>query len=306
MVYYQSYSSYNSGIITILFNRVGDVGLLMAIGVAVGYGRWNVRIFKRDFTLMMLILIAAITKRAQMPFSSWLLKAMAAPTPVSSLVHSSTLVTAGVYLIIRFNEFVIGSGVNYALIFMAVWTMIISGLMANFEFDLKKIIALSTLRQLGFMMVILRLGYKYLGLFHLLVHAVFKSLLFICAGAVIHIFKGNQDIRFYGNLRCALPFLMVGFFTSILSLIGFPFMAGFYSKDLIIEITYNLQINFILEVIIILSVSLTVRYSLRVCYYLFFRNSKYGSLGYIMEGGLINFSMVVLIFISVSVGSLLN
>lgn len=225
---------------------------------------------------------------------------------MSSLVHSSTLVTAGVYLVIRFNRFFMSSNVNFILIFIAVLTIFMSGLIANFEFDLKKIIALSTLSQLGFMIIILRLGLKVLGLFHLLTHAVFKSLLFMCAGGIIHIFKGNQDIRYYGNLRRVLPFLMVRFFIAIMSLIGFPFMAGFYSKDIIIEITYIMKVNLILEIFIIFSISLTVGYSLRLCYYLFYMNSKFGPLRTGGERRLMNLSILILILISVLVGSLLN
>lgn len=306
VIYYHNYRSFNSGMVTVLSNRIGDVGLLMAIGLAFRFGRWNIRALERNYIIILLILIAAVTKRAQMPFSSWLLMAIAAPTPVSSLVHSSTLVTAGVYLIIRFNRFIISSGVNWILIFIAVWTMIISGLMANFEFDLKKIIALSTLRQLGFIMIILGVGLKFIALFHLLIHAVFKSLLFICAGRVIHIFGGNQDIRYYGNLSRSLPFLIIRFFVSVLSLVGFPFIAGFYSKDIIIELTYILRINLILEVFIILSISLTVMYSLRISYYLFFRDSKFKSLNWLTEGRLINFSIIILIFLRIGAGSLLN
>jgi NADH-ubiquinone oxidoreductase chain 5 len=130
-----------------------------------------------------LIVFAAITKRAQVPFSAWLPAAIAAPTPVSSLVHSSTLVTAGVYLLIRFNFFL---SFNYFLLVTSVITITLRGIGAFFEIDLKKVIALSTLRQLGVMIIIISLGIKELGFFHLLTHALFKSLLFLCAGFYIH------------------------------------------------------------------------------------------------------------------------
>lgn len=231
---------------------------------------------------------------------------MAAPTPVSSLVHSSTLVTAGVYLIIRFNKFIIDRKINFILTAVSVRTILISGLIANFEFDLKKIIALSTLSQLGFMIIILRVGLTFLGVFHLLIHAVFKSLLFMCAGCIIHIFKGNQDIRFYGNLRRGAPFLIRRFFVSILSLIGFPFMAGFYSKDIIIEVIYGTQINLFLISFVVVSISLTVIYSLRLCYYVFYGENKFSALTVGAEGGIMTLSIVILVFMSVLGGSLLN
>lgn len=306
VIYYQNYRAYNSGIVTVLTNRMGDVGLLLAVGVAVRYGRWNERALGKDWILVIMILLAGITKRAQMPFSSWLPMAMAAPTPVSSLVHSSTLVTAGVYLFIRYERFIRRSEVNYILMVASVGTIFISGLIAIFEFDLKKIIALSTLRQLGFIIIILSIGAKILGFYHLLTHAIFKSLLFMCAGCVIHIFKRRQDIRHYGNLGRSLPFLIVGFFVSILSLRGFPFMAGFYSKDFILEMIYIQQVNLVLIIFIVVSVSLTVIYSLRVCYYLFYGNRNYRSLGEIAENSVMNFSMVILIFLGVLVGSLFN
>lgn len=160
VIYYNNYSSYYSGMVTVLSNRVGDIGLLLAIGVMMINGRWNIYFISGDcFFLRSMIILAAITKRAQLPFYYWLPLAMAAPTPVSSLVHSSTLVTAGVYLIIRFNDFIVGGGgLNYVLLFISIFTMFVAGGLAVVEYDLKKLIALSTLRQLGIMMTILRLG----------------------------------------------------------------------------------------------------------------------------------------------------
>ncbi|XP_071577752.1 NADH-ubiquinone oxidoreductase chain 5-like [Temnothorax nylanderi] len=161
--------------------------------------------------------------------------AIAAPTPVSALVHSSTLVTAGVYLMIRFNRFLLGSKVNLFLLFLSVLTIFISGLIANVDNDLKKIIALSTLRQLGLIIMILRMGIKIVAFYHLLTHAIFKSMLFMCAGIIIHSIINNQDIRLLGNLNKVIPFTIMRFIISSLVLCGFPFIAGFYSKDFIIE-----------------------------------------------------------------------
>jgi len=148
------------------------------------------------------ITIAAITKRAQIPFSAWLPAAIAAPTPVSSLVHSSTLVTAGVYLLIRFRFLIY---INRFLLYIGVLTILIAGASANFECDLKKIIALSTLRQLGLIVIVIGLGLRDLSFFHLITHAIFKSLLFLCAGVFIHSYGEIQDIRFISSLIKGLP-----------------------------------------------------------------------------------------------------
>ncbi|RLU14639.1 nad5 (mitochondrion) [Ooceraea biroi] len=307
VIYYQNYSSFNSGMVTVLSNRIGDVGLLIALGVVIMYGSWNMYLLNNYDFLMLMLMLAGITKSAQIPFSSWLPLAMAAPTPVSSLVHSSTLVTAGVYLIMRFSECIVKSfSVSLSLLILSIFTMFMSGLMANFEFDLKKIIALSTLSQLGLMMIIMSLGYSLLGFYHLLTHAVFKSLLFLCAGLIIHSTGDNQDIRYYGNLSSMMPYVSMSFIISVLALMGFPFLAGFYSKDLIIEMIYYLEISMVYLMLIVMSLSLTVWYSLRLCYYLFFSNMKFESAFLIAEGFLMNMSMILLSLMSVIFGSILN
>lgn len=252
-------------------------------------------------------MIAAITKRAQIPFSVWLPMAIAAPTPVSALVHSSTLVTAGVYLMIRFSELLIKRGdIKIVLFFFAVLTIFISGAMAIMENDLKKIIALSTLRQLGLIIIILRVGAKIAAFYHLLTHAVFKSMLFICAGAVIHLMVNNQDIRLLGNINEVAPFTMIGVYISNISLCGAPFIAGFYSKDYIIELVYRMHINLMIVIIIILSLIFTIIYSVRLYYYIFFRNNKFYRFRFKSERGLIIFSMIVLMILRIIVGRLLG
>lgn len=233
---------------------------------------------------------------------------MAAPTPVSALVHSSTLVTAGVYLIIRFNKFLLlGKGLRGVLFFLSVVTMFMAGGIAIIENDLKKIIALSTLRQLGLIMIILRIGYEILAFYHLLTHAIFKSILFMCAGIIIHSLRDNQDIRLFGNLNEIMPFTIIRFLISRLALCGFPFLAGFYSKDYIIELIYVNQINRLILIIIILSLRFTVIYSIRLFYYLFYRKIIFkGSFYSFRENKLINFSIIILVFFRILIGALLN
>nr|AMN09049.1 NADH dehydrogenase subunit 5 [Rhipidia chenwenyoungi] len=274
VIYFQNVKSYNAGMLTALSNRIGDVALLLAIAWMMNYGSWNyifyIEIMKNNFEMMLiggLVMLAAMTKSAQIPFSSWLPAAMAAPTPVSALVHSSTLVTAGVYLLIRFNILLENSILGQFLLLFSGLTMFMAGLGANFEFDLKKIIALSTLSQLGLMMSILSMGYYKLAFFHLLTHALFKALLFMCAGSIIHNMKNNQDIRFMGNLVYQMPITSMCFNLANLALCGMPFLAGFYSKDLILEIVSLSYINMFSFFLFFFSTGLTVCYSLRLVYY---------------------------------------
>lgn len=306
VIFYQNYRSYNSGLITVLINRLGDVLILIVIGIILIYGRWNIFILKKIKLIIILLILAAITKRAQIPFSTWLPLAIAAPTPVSALVHSSTLVTAGIYLIIRFRRYLIERGINQILLYFSVLTILISGLIANFEFDLKKIIALSTLRQLGLIIIILGIGYSILSFYHLLTHAIFKSLLFIGAGVIIHLIINNQDIRFIGGLIEYIPFTIIRFQITLIALCGFPFLSGFYSKDLIIEFVYSKEINSILYLIILISLAFTIIYSLRLIYYVFINEIKFFRIIGIYENNVIGISILLLTIIRIFFGSILN
>ena len=275
VIYYQNYKSLNAGTLTVLSNRVGDVLILVAIAWIINFGDWRFVAWignrKSLILTSLLIILASLTKRAQIPFSAWLPAAIAAPTPVSSLVHSSTLVTAGIYLVIRLG-WVYDFWLNEMLIILSVLTIFIAGLGACFEFDLKKIIALSTLSQLGLIIFSLSLGIVKVALFHLLIHALFKALLFIRAGCIIHGFKGWQDIRIMGNIITSLPFIRSCFVISNLALRGMPFLAGFYSKDIILELSLLEEINLISLVILFLSTGLTVTYTFRLIYYIVQRN----------------------------------
>jgi len=151
-------------------------------------------------------------------------------------------------------------------------TIFIAGLGANFEFDLKKIIALSTLRQLGLIIIILSMGFADLAFFHLLAHALFKALLFICAGVIIHILKNFQDIRYMGSLIFQIPFTIRFFNVANLALCGFPFLAGFYSKDIVLEVSSMELINVLIYFLYFFSTGLTVCYSLRLMYFSIFSN----------------------------------
>nr|ARH53747.1 NADH dehydrogenase subunit 5 [Calomicrus pinicola] len=293
VIYYQNVKSFNAGMLTALTNRIGDVALLMAIAWMLNFGSWNfifyLDIMKYDVIMQVvsyLVILAAFTKSAQIPFSSWLPAAMAAPTPVSSLVHSSTLVTAGVYLLIRFNQS-FTEYMMFFMIFLSSMTMFMAGLGANFEFDLKKIIALSTLSQLGLMMSILFLGSYELAFFHLLIHALFKALLFMCAGNIIHSLNNCQDIRYMGGLIKHLPLTSTYLTVCNLSLCGLPFMSGFYSKDLILEILSLSYLNLYIYVIFYISIGLTVAYSIRLTFYILIGEMNFIALNLMLEKSLI-------------------
>nr|UKE80231.1 NADH dehydrogenase subunit 5 [Zonitis tarasca borealis] len=313
VIYYQNSKSFNAGMITALTNRIGDVALLMSIAWMLNYGSWNFVYYleelKSDLYMIIisfLVILAAMTKSAQIPFSSWLPAAMAAPTPVSSLVHSSTLVTAGVYLLIRFN-YSFNETMMMFLLFISSMTMFMSGLGANFEFDLKKIIALSTLSQLGLMMMILSLGGYKLAFFHLLTHALFKALLFMCAGNVIHMMLNCQDIRFMGGLVSFMPLTCTLMNICNLSLCGIPFLSGFYSKDLVAEVMSMSYLNMYIYVIFYLSIGLTVSYSFRLSYYLFSGDFNFLSLSSVNDKSFMMLrGMSSLIMLVVFMGSTLS
>nr|YP_010164878.1 NADH dehydrogenase subunit 5 [Jesogammarus hinumensis]QRN71583.1 NADH dehydrogenase subunit 5 [Jesogammarus hinumensis] len=274
VIFYQSESSCNGGMITVISNRIGDVSILMGISVMFVSGGWNF-LFDGGYLAGFFVVLASCTKSAQMPFSAWLPAAMAAPTPVSALVHSSTLVTAGVYLLIRFNKIVMDSGLSDSLLMISVMTMVMAGLSANFETDMKKIIALSTLSQLGLMVMVLSSGEPELAYFHMIVHAMFKSSLFMCAGFMIHNISGSQDTRNMSGFMTASPLLMSVFSCLNMALSGFPFLAGFYSKDLILESMWENNLNLILVSAVVLATGLTVSYSFRL---IFLANSSVSNL----------------------------
>nr|YP_009742228.1 NADH dehydrogenase subunit 5 [Minois dryas]QID90311.1 NADH dehydrogenase subunit 5 [Minois dryas] len=314
VIYYQNVKSYNAGMLTVLSNRIGDVMILMVIAWMVNYGSWNYIFYldfmKNDYSMKIIsfmIILAAMTKSAQIPFSSWLPAAMAAPTPVSALVHSSTLVTAGVYLLIRFNNLLMDTLFIKFFLMISGLTMFMAGICANYEFDLKKIIALSTLSQLGLMMSILSMGYYELAYFHLLTHAMFKALLFMCAGKLIHLMNNNQDIRMMGGITMYVPLTSLCLNISNLALCGIPFLAGFYSKDLILEVVSMSNLNFLIFYLYYISTGLTMFYTIRLLMYLMVNDYNLLVIYNLFEEDYIMLkSMFILLFMSLVSGSFLS
>nr|AER54492.1 NADH dehydrogenase subunit 5 [Cyanea capillata] len=228
-----------------LVNRVGDAALIAAIILIwINYG--NVNFFTTfsshndiiDTMIPILLLIGAVGKSAQIGLHTWLPDAMEGPTPVSALIHAATMVTAGVYLIIRSSSLFEVSPTSLII------TVLVGGITALFaatvglaQNDIKKIIAYSTCSQLGFMVLACGISYYSLSLFHLINHAFFKALLFLSAGSVIHALSDEQDIRKMGGTSIILPLSYIFILIGSLSLAGTPFLAGYYSKDLLLELS---------------------------------------------------------------------
>lgn len=229
-----------------LLNKIGDLFFLVAISGfififhTVDFATLSLLvIFCPDQILNILtfcLLIGAVGKSAQIGLHTWLPDAMEGPTPVSALIHAATMVTAGVFLIIRCSF--IFEYTPYILYLITLWgglTSLIAGLIGSTQNDIKKIIAYSTSSQLGYMILACGLSNYNISLFHLLNHAFFKALLFLSAGSIIHILNNEQDIRKMGGFIKLSPFIYINMLIASLALIGFPFFSGYYSKDLIIE-----------------------------------------------------------------------
>lgn len=267
VIYFQNLNSLNAGLLTLLTNRVGDVLILRGIALLLSAGAWSVPASAGaalPAPLALVFVLAAFTKSAQVPFSSWLPAAMAAPTPVSALVHSSTLVTAGIYLLLRFKGGVLAREAAQELcLFTGAGTMVIAGVRGLYEDDFKKLVALSTLSQLGLMVTTLGLLSFEITLFHLLTHAFFKALLFLGTGSMIHSRANTQDLH-----AISLPWQTSPLTSSVvlvrnLRLIGLPFAAGFYSKDMALELGLSSQLGFLSFLLLFAGTALTALYSLR-------------------------------------------
>lgn len=272
IVYYQNSSSIFSGLNTVLINRIGDCLFVCSI---VSFLFFYSDLFSFSSTLLptsivFLLGFTFITKSAIFPFSPWLPLAIAAPTPISALVHSSTLVTSGLFLIMRFS-YLFYRSYPFLVVFMVlrVYTSFYAGLNTIFEKDLKKIIALSTLSHLGFIGLAFSSGCLYLSFFHLLVHAFFKSLLFITIGDIIINLSHSQEIRYLSSGLSYTPFSRFIMYVSLLNLCGLPSLSGFFSKDLVLEMLNYSKIRILLYLLVVLNLFFTFYYTFQLFYYTF-------------------------------------
>ncbi len=273
VIYYQSSKAYNAGMLTVLRNRVGDGLIIMACCLTLRHNcnniwRWGLSAYSPWHYWIFILILAAFTKRAQIPFSAWLPAAIAAPTPVSSLVHSSTLVTAGVYLLIRFHRALSYREIQFFILTNGCLTILLAGVSAIKEIDMKKIVALSTLRQLGLIITCIGTGLWEICYLHLIAHAFLKALLFVSTGNIIHISNSYQDIR-KASVQFHLSPISTGFLLiRNAGLSGVPFLAVFYSKDLWIEFSVISYWGLGVALFYYLRVALTVIYSTRICYHI--------------------------------------
>nr|YP_980227.1 NADH dehydrogenase subunit 5 [Furcifer oustaleti]BAF44041.1 NADH dehydrogenase subunit 5 [Furcifer oustaleti] len=254
------------------YNRIGDIGILLILAwLSTNQTSWNMHCTdpQMSTTLMSIGLILAATgKSAQFLMHLWLPSAMEGPTPVSALLHSSTMVVAGIYLLIQSHHLIKNSPTaTTTCLMLGTTTSLYASLTALYQNDLKKIIALSTLSQLGLMMVAMGLNQPYLAFIHISTHASTKATLFLCAGSLIHNLQNEQDIRKMGNMKTMLPITTTCLTITSLTLMGMPFLACFYSKDPIIETLYTSKTNMWIATTTMMAAAMTSAYSMRMIFY---------------------------------------
>ena len=307
-----------SSISAFLTNRVGDCFLTIGM-FAILWSFGNID-YSTAFSLApffneniitiigICILIGAMAKSSQIGLHVWLPMAMEGPTPVSALIHAATMVTAGVYLLMRTSPLIeYSSTVLILCLWLGAITTICSSLIGLFQQDIKKVIAYSTMSQLGMMVIAVGLSSYNVALFHLINHAFYKGLLFLGAGAVIHAVADNQDFRKYGGLIVFLPLTYSVMLIASLSLVAFPFMTGFYSKDFILESAYG---QFFFNGIVVYFIStigamFTTLYSVKVLYLTFLTNPNGSFINYkhVHEGNLfISLPLIILAIFSILFG----
>lgn len=287
--WYTRIQANKAAIKAMLVNKIGDLSLLLGVTFLwINYGSWEYSgLFSCSSMIyvnsslemgMFLLLIAVVGKSAQFGLHTWLPDAMEGPTPVSALIHAATMVTAGVFLIIRLSPlFEKVPLVLILIVLVGSITAFFSSTIGLTQNDFKKVIAYSTCSQLGYMVLICGFSHYELGLYHLINHGLFKALLFLSAGSMIHALKDEQDLRRGGSLLKVIPISFICILTGSASLMGLPFLTGFYSKDLIVEVSYGSQVLAFGFWLAIFSAFLTAIYSFRLIYFCFiseFQESK--------------------------------
>ena len=303
-------------------NKVGDIGVLLGmILIWITFGTFNYDVlfplsyFNLESEILMnwisfLLLVGVIGKSAQIGLHMWLPDAMEGPTPVSALIHAATMVTAGVFLIIRLSPlFEQTPFILLIIVLFGSLTAFFTSTIGLTQNDLKKVIAYSTCSQLGYMVMICGFSQYNSGLFHLVNHGFFKALLFLSAGSIIHALGDEQDVRKMGSMKIITPLTYICIFIGSISLMGLPFLTGFYSKDLILELIYGESYLTYALWLGLLAASLTAFYSFRLIYYTFISEVQ-GPIklfNYSHEGSWnLTSPLLFLLILSISVGYILQ